>query len=140
MRPDAERTRVRPGRLTTTVVGVLLGLALALVAPAAGPARDRAHDLVSVHLIFPHHHHDAHAGHGPTDGADLARADTLSSFGQPAFASAGAMVDGASLAGNGLMLAGLAFALSLRALRLGNGLRVPAPRQRWDAVPLRPPR
>jgi hypothetical protein len=130
---------VRPGKLPTTIVGVLLALALALVAPAAGPARDRAHDLVSVHLIFPHHH-DAHAGHDPTDGDDPAWGDARSSFGQPAISSAGPLVDGASLAGNGLLLAGLAFALSLRVLRLGNDPRVPAPHQRWDAVPVRPPR
>lgn len=139
MRPEAERTCMRRGRLTPTIVGVLLAVALALVVPAAGPARDRAHDLVSVHLIVPHHH-DAHTGHGPTDGDDLTRNDALSTFGQPALSAAGPMVDGALLAGNGLVLAGLAFALSLRFSRLGNGLRLTAPRQRWDAVPVRPPR
>jgi hypothetical protein len=117
---------------------VLLVVALALVTPAAGPSRGNAHDFVSVHLIFPHHH-DAQTGHGAA-GDDLALAGLVDAFDEPSFSAAGPLADAASLASKGLAMAVVAFVLAQRLRRLDGGLHASLPRQRWDAVPTRPPR
>jgi hypothetical protein len=139
MRPDPALALPGPGRLTTTLVAVLLTLALALVTPAAGPSHGGAHDFVSVHLIFPHRH-SSHPDAGTFAADNLAEDDALRELGQPAFSAPGQLADAASLASKSLVMAGLLFAVVHGVLRVPIGLRVPAPRQRWDAVPLRPPR
>jgi hypothetical protein len=139
MRSDPAVISRRPGRLTTTVVAALLTLALALVAPASGPSRGGAHDFVSVHLIFPHHH-GSHPESDARVADDLADDDVLRALGQPAYSSPGPLADAASLASKSLVMAGLLFVLAQVAHRLSIGPRVPVPRPRWDAVPLQPPR
>jgi hypothetical protein len=146
MRPDPGWTPPRQRRLTTTLVAGLLVVALALVTPVAGPSRGAAHDLLSVHLLFPHHH-DSYVPHGAVERDNRADErddrpgdDALTSLERPAFSAAGPLADAASLASKGLVMAGLLFTLSLRVLGLGGGWRVPGPRQRWDTVPIRPPR
>src|SRR5215207_11540057 len=109
MRPDTEHTGVRRGGLATTVVGVLLALALALVTPATGPARGGAHDFVAVHLLFPHHH-DSYVPHGAFAAVDGAEDDAPVSDRQPALSAAGPLADAASLASKGLAMAGVLFA------------------------------
>jgi hypothetical protein len=120
-------------------LAALLIVALALVTPAAGPSRGAAHDFVSVHLIFPHHH-DAHAGHVSVAADDRAEDDLLTWLRQPALSAAGLLTDAAGLAGKGLVMAAVLFLASSRFLRLGGGLRLVTPRQRWDSVPTEPPR
>src|SRR5262245_16930299 len=130
MRSDAARRPARRASLTTTLVAVLLVVGLALVTPAAGPSRGHDHDFLSVHLLFPHHH-DAFVPHDAIVGEDGAEDDARMSDRQPAISAAGPLVDGASLAGNGLMMTSLAFMLSLGLLRLAGGAAALAPRQRW---------
>jgi hypothetical protein len=139
MRHDPRPTRPRQRRPSTTALAALLIVALTLVTPAAGPSRGAAHDFVSVHLIFPHHH-DAHAGHAAVAADDRAEDDLLTWLRQPALSAAGRLTDAASLAGKGLVMAAVLFMASSRFLRLDGGMRVPAPRQWRDPVPTRPPR
>ena len=139
MRPDAERTLATRCRLTTPLMAVLLVVALALVTPAAGPSHGNAHDFMSVHLLLPHHH-DSFVPHGAVERDDRAENDTVMAPRQPALSSAEPIVNAASLASNSLVMGGLAFVLALRVLSLAGRPGGPAPRQRWDAVPVQPPR
>jgi hypothetical protein len=137
--PDTRRPNLLYSEAAQTALVTLLVVALALVVPAVGPARGGAHDFISVHLIFPHHHaehavHDeAAASDWDADLADLA-------YQQPALSSAGPIAEAASLASKGLLSSTLMLALAGLALSIGrlHGQRRPAPR--WDTVPTGPPR
>ena len=139
MRSDTDRVLLEQRRLATTLMAVLLVVALALVTPASGPSRGAAHDFLSVHLLFPHHH-DSYVPHRADDRVDRAEDETPTSLRQPAILSAGPLADAASLASKGLAMAGLLFSLSLHARRLDGGSQASRLRQRWDAVPTGPPR